>query len=210
MPTFGKYMVLACGMLALALPAHGRAPQPKPSPQKPKKMAAGKYAHFVTSKGTIVVELLPQSAPKTVDNFVRLAQGKKQWTDPKTRASTVRPLYNGTVFHRVLPNFMIQGGDPLGNGTGGPGYRFEDEFDPNVKFDKSGILAMANSGPNTNGSQFFITVAPTPWLQGKHSIFGRVVKGQEVADAISLVSTGQANRPREPITLEKVLIQDMP
>ncbi|HKA33310.1 MAG TPA: peptidylprolyl isomerase, partial [Candidatus Binatia bacterium] len=137
------------------------------------------YATIKTTMGDIVVHLFDDKAPKTVANFVDLATGKKEWTDPKTGQKTNRPLYNGTIFHRVIPDFMIQGGDPLGNGTGGPGYRFEDEFNADLRHSKPGILSMANSGPNTNGSQFFITVKPTPWLDGRHSVFGEVVKGQE-------------------------------
>src|SRR6266571_2318229 len=142
-----------------------------------------KYATLVTSMGEIKVKLLEDTAPKTVDNFVGLATGTKEW---KARfASRNEPLYPGTVFHRVIPDFMIQGGDPLGNGTGGPGYKFEDEFNGGPTFNGPGYLAMANAGPNTNGSQFFITVAATPWLNGKHTIFGVVVEGQDGADTIS-------------------------
>ncbi|MFA5104393.1 MAG: peptidylprolyl isomerase, partial [Candidatus Margulisiibacteriota bacterium] len=133
------------------------------------------YAVFETSLGRITCELYPDKAPLTVKNFTGLAKGSVRWIDPSNELATERPLYNDTVFHRVIPDFMIQGGDPLGNGTGGPGYRFEDEINPTLTFEKKGILAMANSGPNTNGSQFFITVAPAPWLNGRHTIFGRVV-----------------------------------
>jgi peptidyl-prolyl cis-trans isomerase A (cyclophilin A) len=169
----------------------------------PKKMTAV----LKTSKGDIILLLLSESAPKTVQNFMDLAKGDITWTDPKTGEKVKRPLYNGTIFHRVIPDFMIQGGDPLGMGTGGPGYRFEDEIDPVLTFSNSGMLAMANAGPNTNGSQFFITVAPTPWLNGKHTIFGRVIEGYEVVEAISTVKTDQRNKPLEPVVLEKIIIQ---
>ncbi len=144
-----------------------------------KKARAGEdlYATFQTSAGDIVVKLFPKDAPKTVENFVGLAMGEKQWTDPRSNEKTKKPLYDGVVFHRVIPDFMIQGGDPLGTGTGGPGYRFEDEFQSGRTFDKPCLLAMANAGPNTNGSQFFITEKPTPWLNNRHTIFGEVTKG---------------------------------
>lgn len=166
------------------------------------------FATFETSLGDIKVRLLPDTAPKTVENFVGLATGAKEWTDPKTGQKQTDALYNGTVFHRVIPRFMIQGGDPLGTGTGGPGYRFEDEVDKGPSFDKAGYLAMANSGPNTNGCQFFITVAPTSHLDGKHTIFGAVVEGQEVADAISEVSSGPGDRPVEEVILKQITITD--
>ncbi|HEX2053406.1 MAG TPA: peptidylprolyl isomerase [Actinomycetota bacterium] len=168
-----------------------------------------KYATFVTSKGNIKVKLLPEHAPETVDNFIGLATGTKDWTHPRTRQHhSGEPLYSGTIFHRVIPGFMIQGGDPLGTGTGGPGYKFKDEVDGGPSFDGPGYLAMANSGPGTNGSQFFITVAPTPWLTGKHTIFGVVTEGQEVADAISLVSTRAGDRPLTDVVLEEVRIEE--
>jgi len=140
-------------------------------------MAEEIYATFQTSMGDIVVKLMPQKAPLTVENFVGLAEGTKEWTDPKTGQKVKRPLYDGTVFHRVISQFMIQGGDPLGNGTGGPGYRFGDEIGPDNRFDRPGLLAMANAGPNTNGSQFFITEVPTPHLDRGHTIFGRGGEG---------------------------------
>ena len=153
-----------------------------PLPDEP-----GLYAILYTSMGNIVCRLFEKDAPKTVANFEALAAGKKEWIDPRTGKTMHTPLYSGTTFHRVIPDFMIQGGDPAGNGTGDPGYKFEDEISADRVFDRPGILAMANAGPNTNGSQFFITVAPTPWLNGKHTIFGAVVSGQEVVDAISKV-----------------------
>jgi peptidyl-prolyl cis-trans isomerase A (cyclophilin A) len=164
------------------------------------------YATMKTSMGDIVVRLFDDKAPKTVANFVDLATGKKEWTDPKTGQKTNRPLYNGTIFHRVIPDFMIQGGDPLGNGTGGPGYRFEDEFNPDLRHSKPGILSMANSGPNTNGSQFFITVKPTPWLDGRHSVFGEVVKGQEVVTAIVNTPRDPRDRPLKEVVIKEIVI----
>ena len=164
------------------------------------------YATLKTSMGDIVIQLFDDKAPKTVANFVDLATGTKEWTDPKTREKVKRPLYNGTIFHRVIPGFMIQGGDPLGNGTGGPGYRFEDEFHPDLKHSKPGILSMANAGPNTNGSQFFIIQKPTPWLDGKHSVFGEVVKGQNVADAIVNVPRDLRDRPMKDVVIQEVII----
>ncbi|MBM3261956.1 MAG: peptidylprolyl isomerase [candidate division Zixibacteria bacterium] len=164
-------------------------------------------ATFHTSMGTIVCELFPDETPKTVDNFVRLAQGTKSWMDPKTSRAVMQPLYNDTIFHRVIPNFMIQGGDPLGLGHGGPGYSFEDEVDNTLKFDRPGRLAMANRGPNTNGSQFFITHISTPWLDGKHTIFGQVVEGQDIVDAIGNAPKGSNDRPNPPITLHSVTIE---
>jgi peptidyl-prolyl cis-trans isomerase A (cyclophilin A) len=148
-------------------------------------MAEEIYAVFHTSKGEIVVKLFPERAPKTVENFVELAEGTREWTDPRTRQKVKRPLYDGTVFHRVIPDFMIQGGCPLGNGTGDPGYRFADEIGAGNTFDRPGLLAMANAGPNTNGSQFFITEVPTSWLDSKHTIFGEVVRGQELVPQIA-------------------------
>jgi len=164
------------------------------------------YATLKTSSGDIVIQLFEDKAPKTVANFVGLATGTKEWTDPKTHEKVKRPLYNGTIFHRVIPGFMIQGGDPLGTGTGGPGYRFEDEFNADLKHTKPGILSMANAGPNTNGSQFFITLAPTTWLDGKHSIFGEVVKGQEVVAAIANVPRDFRDRPVKDVVLQDVVI----
>ena len=164
------------------------------------------YALLKTSMGEVVVQLFEDKAPKTVANFVDLATGTKEWTDPKTRERVKRPLYNGTIFHRVIPGFMIQGGDPLGNGTGGPGYRFEDEFHSDLKHSKPGILSMANAGPNTNGSQFFIIHKATPWLDGKHSVFGEVIKGQSVVDEIANVPRDFRDRPMKNVVLQEVII----
>jgi peptidyl-prolyl cis-trans isomerase A (cyclophilin A) len=169
---------------------------------------AGLYATFHTNQGTIVCRLFEQDAPKTVTNFVELAEGKRDWTDRVSGKKGPGPLYSGTIFHRVIPNFMIQGGDPSGTGMGGPGYRFEDETKGSPhKFDKPGKLAMANAGPNTNGSQFFITVAATAWLTGNHTIFGEVIEGQDVADKISAVARGAQDRPKSDVVLEKIAIE---
>jgi peptidyl-prolyl cis-trans isomerase A (cyclophilin A) len=164
-------------------------------------------ATLQTNHGAITVRLFPDQAPKTVRNFVELAEGGREWTDPRTNQRTTRKLYDGTVFHRVIAGFMIQGGDPLGTGTGGPGYRFGDEFHPDLAFSRPYLLAMANAGPGTNGSQFFITVGLTPWLNGKHTIFGEVIEGKDVVDAISRVKTGSQDRPLEDVTIESVTVQ---
>lgn len=164
-------------------------------------------ATLQTNQGTIVVRLFPDQAPKTVRNFVELAQGEREWTDPRTRRATTAKLYDGTVFHRVIANFMIQGGDPLGNGTGGPGYKFADEIHPDLRFDRPYLLAMANAGPGTNGSQFFITTVPTPHLNGRHTIFGEVTEGREVVDAISHAETDRRDRPAKDVVLESVTIE---
>ena len=159
-----------------------------------------------TSRGPVVVRLYPDHAPKTVRNFVDLAEGTKEWTNPVTRQSGQAKLYDGTIFHRVIPDFMIQGGDPLGTGTGGPGYKFADEVHPDLAFDRPYLLAMANAGPGTNGSQFFITVAATPWLNGKHTIFGEVIDGVDVIKAITQVPTAPGDRPVTPVVLQSVTI----
>ncbi|MBI2081451.1 MAG: peptidylprolyl isomerase [candidate division NC10 bacterium] len=164
------------------------------------------FATLKTSMGVIVVRLYEDKAPTTVGNFVGLASGTKEWTDPKTGKPVTRPLYSGTVFHRVIPNFMIQGGDPLGTGAGGPGYRFADEFHPDLKHGKAGVLSMANAGPNTNGSQFFITHRATPWLDGRHTVFGEVVEGMDVVEAIGRVPRDARDRPLKPVVLEEILI----
>ena len=167
-----------------------------------------------TSMGDIALDLLPDHAPNTVNNFVGLARGEREWTDPRTGQKTSRPLYDGTVFHRVSKDFMIQGGDPLGNGTGGPGYQFNDEIHPELAFNEPYLLAMANAGKRmgkgTNGSQFFITVVPTPWLQGKHTIFGKVADqaSKDVVDAIISVPTGANDRPASDVVIESVEIVD--
>jgi peptidyl-prolyl cis-trans isomerase A (cyclophilin A) len=168
----------------------------------------GTYALLETSEGTIVCRLFEAEAPKTVKNFVDLAEGKREWTHPVSRAKSNNRLYDGTIFHRVIPNFMIQGGDPAGTGFGGPGYRFEDETKGSPhKFDKPGKLAMANAGPNTNGSQFFITVAATPWLTGNHTIFGEVVEGQDVVTKIISVPRNPQDKPLKDVTVKSVKIE---
>jgi peptidyl-prolyl cis-trans isomerase A (cyclophilin A) len=159
-----------------------------------------------TTEGTIVLRLFPDHAPKTVSNFVELAEGTREWTDPRTSRTTAGKLYDGTVFHRVIPDFMIQGGDPLGTGTGGPGYKFADEFHPDLAFSRPFLLAMANAGPSTNGSQFFITTVPTPWLNRKHTIFGEVVEGADVVERISQVTRQRNDRPATDVVLESVTI----
>jgi peptidyl-prolyl cis-trans isomerase A (cyclophilin A) len=194
-----KSAVMVCG-LVLCLAARAGAGE------RERKVDQPLYATFKTSMGDIVVRLFEDKAPKTVANFVGLATGAKEWTDPKTRAKVKRPLYNGTIFHRVIPNFMIQGGDPLGRGTGGPGYTFPDEFHPELRHNKPGILSMANAGPNTNGSQFFITHGPTPHLDNRHSVFGEVVQGQEVVVAIGSVPRGPGDRPQKDVVLKEVVI----
>lgn len=165
-------------------------------------------ATIKTNKGDINVNLFPDHAPKTVKNFTGLAEGTQEWTDPRVKAKTTAPLYDGTIFHRVIPGFMIQGGDPLGTGTGGPGYRFDDEAHPELTFDKPYLLAMANAGPNTNGSQFFITVAPTTWLNFKHTIFGEVADqpSRDIVDAIAGVPTGSQDRPLDDVVIETITI----
>ncbi len=168
----------------------------------------GTYAVFNTSQGQIVARLFEADAPKTVANFIDLAEGKREWVHPTHGKKSTEKLYDGTIFHRVIPNFMIQGGDPAGNGMGGPGYKFEDETKGSPhKFDKPGKLAMANAGPNTNGSQFFITVAPTQWLTGNHTIFGEVVEGMDVVEKIVKVPRSSQDRPKSPVVLESVLIE---
>src|SRR3954469_8767204 len=168
----------------------------------------GTYAIFDTSEGTIVCKLFEKDAPKTVANFVELAEGKREWTHPNTGKKSHDPLYDGTVFHRVIPNFMIQGGDPQGTGMGGPGYKFEDETKGSPhKFDRPGKLAMANAGPNTNGSQFFITLAPTEWLTGKHTIFGEVVEGQGTVDKIVTLPRDRNDKPAKDIKVNSVTIE---
>jgi len=169
---------------------------------------SGLYAVFNTSEGKIVCRLFEKEAPKTVANFVELAEGKREWTHPVNLNKSTSKLYDGTIFHRVIPDFMIQGGDPAGTGMGGPGYRFADETKGSPRgFDKKGMLAMANAGPNTNGSQFFITVAPTDWLTGRHTIFGEVSEGQEIADKISKVGRNGMDKPHKDVVIESLVIE---
>jgi peptidyl-prolyl cis-trans isomerase A (cyclophilin A) len=166
-------------------------------------------ATLVTNRGAFTVALMPDHAPKTVENFIGLARGTKGWTDPRDGAAKTEPLYPGTIFHRVIDGFMIQGGDPTGTGTGGPGYRFDDECPPGgPTFNQPGRVAMANSGPGTNGCQFFVTVAETPWLNGRHTIFGQVTDGYDVVEAISREATGGQDRPIDDVVIEDVTIED--
>jgi peptidyl-prolyl cis-trans isomerase A (cyclophilin A) len=207
---------LLCSTTALAKDAKKaedkKAKDKKESAKKDDKKAKdskkGKqmFAIFETSMGTFKAKLFPEEAPKTVDNFVGLAEGTIEWTDPKGKKEK-KKLYDGTVFHRVIKNFMIQGGDPLGNGTGGPGYKFKDEFSPKLRHSKPGMLSMANAGPGTNGSQFFVTVVPTPWLDDKHTIFGEVVEGMNVVTKISETKTLPGDKPAEPVVLKSVKIE---
>ncbi len=171
-----------------------------------KKLAPGLYAIFNTSQGKITVQLFEKESPKTVANFVGLAEGTKEWTDPNSKEKVKKPFYNGIIFHRVIPGFMIQGGDPLGSGIGGPGYQFEDEFDSDLKFDRPGRLAMANAGPNTNGSQFFITEGATTHLNNKHTIFGQVYDGQDIVQKIARVPRDRRDRPNTPVVIETLEI----
>jgi peptidyl-prolyl cis-trans isomerase A (cyclophilin A) len=167
----------------------------------------GLYAIFETSQGNFVCKLFEKEAPKTVANFTGLADGSKEWIDVRIAQKEKRPFYDGLTFHRVIPKFMIQGGCPIGNGTGHPGFKFEDEFHPSLHHDKPGKLSMANSGPNTNGSQFFVTVAATPWLDNKHTIFGEVVEGMDIVTKISNVSRDSGDRPKTPVVLQHVRIE---
>ena len=164
-------------------------------------------AQFTTTEGNFTVRLFDADAPNTVANFVGLAEGTKEWTDPKSGQKVKRPFYDGLIFHRVIDGFMIQGGDPLGTGTGGPGFKFGDEFSPKLRHSKAGILSMANAGANTNGSQFFITLAATPWLDNKHSVFGEVVEGIDIVKKIGSTQTSKpSDRPVKPISIQTVKI----
>jgi peptidyl-prolyl cis-trans isomerase A (cyclophilin A) len=168
-------------------------------------VTTGTYARFDTTEGPFTIRLFDKEAPRTVENFVSLAEGT---IDPRTgKAAASKPFYNGLTFHRVIDGFMVQGGDPLGTGTGGPGYRFGDEIHPDLKFTKPGLLAMANAGPNTNGSQFFITLAATAWLNGKHTIFGEVVEGMGIVQKMGKVRTGANDRPVQPVVMKTVTIE---
>ena len=165
------------------------------------------YADFTTSEGNFSIRLNDKEAPKTVENFVGLAEGTKEWTDPRTNQRVRTPYYDGIVFHRVINGFMIQGGDPLGKGIGGPGYDFEDEFHPSLRHSKAGILSMANRGPNTNGGQFFITLGPTPHLDNRHSVFGEVVEGMDVIRKIGSTKTGAQDRPVKDVVIQSLKIR---
>jgi peptidyl-prolyl cis-trans isomerase A (cyclophilin A) len=193
------FMMAMCGALAVSIgiTLAGQA--------KEKKLKPGIYAHFETTEGNFTIRLFEKEAPKTVANFTGLAEGTIDTITGKPGKS--KPYYDGLTFHRIIAGFMLQGGDPSGTGSGGPGYRFADEIDPKLKFDKAGILAMANAGPNTNGSQFFVTLAPTPWLQGKHTIFGEVVDGMNIVEKIGKVKTAPGDRPVTPVIMKKVTIE---
>lgn len=206
---------LAAALFASTIPiqtSHYQAPARPTAPRTALPVVdlpsePGLYAVIYTSMGNIVCRLFEHEAPKAVANFRGLATGTKAWTDPRTGKTRHTPLYSGTTFHRVIPDFMIQGGDPAGNGTGAPGYEFADEIDPNRKFERPGILAMANHGPNTNGSQFFITVGPAEHLNGGYTVFGEVVSGQDVADAISKVPRDSNDKPLAPVKIEAIAIR---
>ena len=171
-----------------------------------KRLKAGTYAVLDTSMGRIICELYPSIAPIGVENFIGLAEGKREWIDPKTGTKVKKPLYNGTIFHRIIPDFMVQGGDPMGSGFGGPGYKFKNEVSSKVTFDRPGRLAYANSGPDTNGSQFFITHKDTSWLNGGYTIFGQCIEGQSVVNAMGAVARGSGDKPIKDVVLEKVTI----
>ena len=170
-------------------------------------MKPGVYAHFTTTEGTFTIRLFDKEAANTVENFVGLAEGAKEWTDPRTRQKVRRPYYDGSIFHRVIDGFMIQSGDPMGTGTGGPGFTFPDEFSPNLRHDKAGILSMANRGPHTNGGQFFITLGPTPHLDNRHSVFGEVAEGMDVVRKIGKMRTGPGDRPVKDILINSITIE---
>jgi peptidyl-prolyl cis-trans isomerase A (cyclophilin A) len=198
------FAVISCATLAAEL-AVAQVPQPVPSSDKERILTPGTYARFATSEGDFTVRLFEDRAPETVANFVGLAEGTK---DPATgKPGQVSPFYDGLTFHRIIAGFMIQGGDPKGDGRGGPGYTFVDEFDATLRFDRPGLLAMANRGPNTNGSQFFITLAATEWLNNKHTIFGEIVEGMDVIRKVGTVKTGPGDRPVTPVVMKSVTIQ---
>ena len=205
---FAFILILSIGVISLMTNTSDAAPKRSP----------GTYAIFDTTHGTFVVKLMPEVAPQTVENFIGLANGTKEFTDPLTSEKVKRPFYDGLVFHRIIPKFMIQGGDPLGNGSGGPGYKFADEFDGHPGFTKKGLLAMANSGPDTNGSQFFITTVPTQHLNPTkdnygqmrgHTIFGDIIEGYDVVEKIEKVKTGGGNVPLEPVVMKTVKILEV-
>jgi len=175
--------------------------------QKEATVPTGVFAVFATSEGNFTIRLFDQEAPKTVENFIGLANGTKEWTDPRSNKKVKQPYYDGIIFHRVIKGFMIQGGDPLGQGIGGPGYTFADEFHPKLRHSKPGILSMANRGPNTNGGQFFITLGPTPHLDDRHSVFGEVVEGLDVITKIGSTATDARDRPLKDIVITSVKIE---
>ena len=201
----GKMFVLLQAGMLVALAGISSPLAMAQSKRKP-----GLYAIFQTNQGTIVCELYDKDAPITVKNFVDLAEGTKEWKDPRTGAMKKTHYFDGITFHRVIPEFMIQGGDPTGTGTGGPGYKFQDEFSPKLKFDKPGRLAMANAGPGTNGSQFFITEGNTEFLNNKHTIFGQVIEGMDIVKKIARVPKDANDKPRTPVVMQKVTIERVP
>jgi peptidyl-prolyl cis-trans isomerase A (cyclophilin A) len=199
--------VLAYSILFVFVAMGALLAQEQKKDEELKEVEVGLYATFQTSMGNITCRLFEKETPSTVDNFVALATGKKEWLDPKTGKKVKKKFYDGLTFHRVIPKFMIQGGCPLGTGTGGPGYKFGDEIVPEIVFDRPGLLAMANAGPGTNGSQFFITHIPTPWLNGNHTIFGEVVSGMDVVHAIGNVDRGPGDKPVKAVIIKKINIK---
>jgi len=197
-------ILVACVASLVAAGAHPAGLQ---STQKELTLPTGVYAVFNTTEGRFSVRLFEQEAPKTVENFIALAQGTKEWTDPRSNKKVKQPYYDGIIFHRVISGFMIQGGDPLGQGIGGPGYTFADEFHPKLRHDKAGILSMANRGANTNGGQFFITLAPTPHLDDRHSVFGEVAEGLDVVQRIGGKPTDARDRPLTDVVINSVTIE---
>jgi len=195
MTAFNVFLAFSLVMMAVA-----------PSASAEGTLPPGLYAIMDTTLGKITITLFEKESPLTVQNFVELAEGKKEWTDPKTGKKVMRPLYDGLIFHRVIPNFMIQGGDPMGNGMGGPGYKFADEFGSGLKFDRPGRLAMANAGPNTNGSQFFITEGATQHLNNRHTIFGQVYEGQDIVRQIARVPRDRRDRPNTDVVIKTLKI----
>jgi len=202
----GLFLIVVFMKIGIVLADSSKKAKTLPKVLKGEKKVETIFAELETSLGKIKIKLFADKAPRTVANFVGLAEGTKEFVDEKTGKKTKRRFYDGTLFHRVIPEFMIQGGDPRGNGTGGPGYTFNDEFNPTLKHDKPGILSMANAGPNTNGSQFFIIEKPTPWLDGKHSVFGEVVEGLDVVKKISRVERAASDRPVKDVVIRKITI----
>src|SRR3989338_2021616 len=201
-----KKILILFLVLTIPMTLHAKAPKIQKAKKKGVKSMETTYAELDTTQGKIKIKLFSDKAPKTVANFVDLSQGTKEFTDSKTGKKVKRPFYDGLIFHRVIPDFMIQGGDPRGTGTGGPGYTFADEFDASLKHDKPGILSMANAGPGTNGSQFFITDKPTPWLDGRHTVFGEVVEGLAVVQKIARVPKDSNDKPLQDVVIKKVTI----
>jgi peptidyl-prolyl cis-trans isomerase A (cyclophilin A) len=202
-------IVLVAGLVpGQSAPTQAAPGQPTPAQAPPAPLAPGLYAEIDTSMGPILCVLFEKDAPRTVANFRGLVTGSKEWTDPRDGKTKHTPFYTGLTFHRVIKGFMIQGGDPAGDGTGGPGYSIDDEISPDHHFDKPGLLAMAKqSSPNTAGSQFFITTAPAAWLEGNYSIFGEVVRGQDVADRISETPTDEDDKPVTPVRIVRIRIR---